>query len=65
MCSIYLCGSFRLIAHRVVHIVWCIIILTQINNKPISDLETNPSFKLNIHYVFYGSMWFISPHSTQ
>jgi hypothetical protein len=31
----------------------------------VVDLEKNPSIKLNIHYVFYGSMWFILPHSTQ
>ena len=28
----------------------------QRNNK-VFDLENNPSFKPNIHYVFYVSMW--------
>jgi hypothetical protein len=34
-------------------------------NNTVSDLEKNSSIKLNIHYVFYGSMWFILPYSTQ
>jgi hypothetical protein len=31
---------------------------THPTNEPIPDLENNPSFKLNIYYVFYVSMWF-------
>jgi hypothetical protein len=58
-----LCGSFHLIAHSSSHSL--VYYYTPPINEPISDLETNPSFKLNIYYVFYGSIWFISPHSTQ
>jgi hypothetical protein len=58
-----LCGSFHHIAHISSHSL--VYYYTHTTNEPVSDLENNPSFKLNIYYVFYGCMWFISPHSTQ
>jgi hypothetical protein len=59
----FLCGSFHHIAHSSSHSL--VYYYTHPTNEPIPDLENNPSFKLKIYYVFYGSMWFILLHSKQ
>jgi hypothetical protein len=51
----FLCGSFYHIPHSSSHSL--VYYYTRPTNEPIPDLETNPSFKQNIYYVIYDSMW--------